>query len=166
MTLQATGSALTQVGSTHTSQQLQGRTLPKLVLSLCMRSKPPWMRLDCFYVLISRVRTFNGLRLLQHDKAALESVSKLQHDEYLYAWVRGYDLRGDDLRGRWSKARTAAALNAIRMARAAAKARRRQAKEKDRASKKAETAAAKRKRPGDSQQSGAGRPPAGKKCSR
>ena len=113
------------------------------------------MQLDGFYVLISRVRTFGGLRLLQHDDEGLASVAKLQHDEYLYAWVRGYDQHG-----RWSEARAAAALDAIRKARAAAKAKRVAAKEKERADKKAATAAAKRKRQRDSQQSGA---PMGKK---
>ena len=40
-----------------TDNKLQGRTLPKLILSILKRKLPPWMTLSAFYVLISRVRT-------------------------------------------------------------------------------------------------------------
>ena len=93
----------------------EGRTLRKLVLSICKRSKPPWMTLACFYVLISRVRTFEGLRLLQNDHAGLVAVSSLKHDEMLYAWEHGYD------GGTWSDERAVAALKHIREVRQQAK---------------------------------------------
>ena len=70
--------------------KLQGRTLPKLILSVCKRSRAPWMTLASFYVLISRVRELGGLRLLQRDEAALSAVSQLKTDEYLHGWERGY----------------------------------------------------------------------------
>ena len=47
-----------------TDFKLQGRTLPKLVLSVGKRSRPPWMTISAFYVLISRVRTAASLRVL------------------------------------------------------------------------------------------------------
>ena len=62
-------------------QKLQGRTLPKLVISVCKRRKPPWMNLAAFYVLISRVRTFDSLRLLQYDDEGLQSMAALKHDQ-------------------------------------------------------------------------------------
>ena len=47
-----------------TDFKLQGRTLPKLIVSVHKRSKPPWMLLSAFYVLISRVRSLASLRVL------------------------------------------------------------------------------------------------------
>lgn len=99
-----------------TDFKLQGRTLPKLVLSVCRRTRLPWMTLAAFYVLVSRVRKLDGLRLLQRDAAGLEAVAALQPDEYLHAWERGYD--GD---GQWDDARAADALRALRAKRDAAK---------------------------------------------
>ena len=100
-----------QLAFALTDFKLQGRTLPKLILSICKRSKPPWMRLSCFYVLISRVRALEGLRLLQHDHEGLVAVSSLKHDEMLYAWEHGYG------RGQWSDERAVAALKHIRAVR-------------------------------------------------
>ena len=60
--------------------------MPKLIVSVCKRQRLPWMTLDSFYVLISRVREMSGLRLLQNDKAGLAAVGELQPDEMLYAW--------------------------------------------------------------------------------
>ena len=104
-----------QLAFALTDFKLQGRTLRKLILSICKRSKPPWMTLSCFYVLISRVRTFEGLRLLQNDHAGLVAVSSLKHDEMLYAWEHGYD------QGVWSDERAVAALKHIREVRQRAK---------------------------------------------
>ena len=95
------------------------------------------MKIDGFYVLISRVRTFGGLRLLQCDDEGLANVAKLQHDEYLYAWVRGYDRRGH-----WSETRAANALNEICKLRAAAKAKAAAVKAKAKADKAARATAA------------------------
>ena len=100
-----------QLAFALTDFKLQGRTLPKLILSICKRSKPPWMRLSCFYVLISRVRALEGLRLLQHDHEGLVAVSSLKHDEMLYAWEHGYG------RGQWSDECAVAALKHIRAVR-------------------------------------------------
>ena len=98
-----------------TDFKLQGRTLPKLVLSISLRKKPPWNTLASFYVFISRVRWASSLRLLQHDQEALDKVAKLKHDDYLRAWERGYD--GD---GRWSDALATHAWKAHKVARQAA----------------------------------------------
>ena len=99
-----------------TDFKLQGRTLPKLILSICRRTRLPWMTLAAFYVLISRVRELGGLRLLQKDDAGLSAVSELLGDEYLHAWECGYDADGC-----WDDARAASALRATREAREAAK---------------------------------------------
>jgi hypothetical protein len=80
-----------------TDYKLQGRTLPKLILSVCRRKRMPWMTLQSFYVLVSRTTTMAGLRLLQYDEVGLDSVRKQMPDKYLYAWERGYD---DD--GKWN----------------------------------------------------------------
>ena len=77
-----------------TDFKLQGRTLPKLILSVCKRHKMPWMTLQAFYVLVSRVPCMSGLRLLQYDQAGIDSVRTLMPDKYLYAWERGYDENG------------------------------------------------------------------------
>ena len=92
-----------------TNFKLQGKTLPKLILSICTRKHLPWMTLKAFYVLISRVRNLSGLRLLQHDEAALMKVSRVRHDEYLHAWDNGYDVTG-----RWSPQRAVAAYKEAR----------------------------------------------------
>ena len=72
-----------------TDFKLQGRTLPKLILSVCKRARLPWMTLASFYVLVSRVRELAGLRLLQRDEAGLSAVAQLQTDEYLHGWECG-----------------------------------------------------------------------------
>ena len=64
-----------------TDFKLQGRTLLKLIVSICKRQRLPWMTLTSFYVLISRVRKLDGLRLLQHDREGLSAVSELLGDE-------------------------------------------------------------------------------------
>ena len=99
-----------------TDYKLQGRTLNKLILSVPKRSRLPWMDLSAFYVLVSRVRELNGLRLLQVDQEGLDAVAALRPDDYLHAWEQGY---GDD--GFWSDARAAAALTALRERRKAAR---------------------------------------------
>lgn len=77
-----------------TDFKLQGRTLDKLILSICTRPCPPWLKLVDFYVLVSRVRFFNALRLLFKDKQALQNLTSLQHDVYLEAWDNSYDSDG------------------------------------------------------------------------
>ena len=97
--------------------KLQGRTLPKLILSVCKRSRAPWMTLASFYVLISRVRELAGLRLLQEDSAALSAVSQFKTDEYLHGWERGYDAET----GLWDDALAARAVRELRKKRDEAK---------------------------------------------
>jgi hypothetical protein len=46
-----------------TDFKLQGRTLPKLILSVCKRTECPWMTLQSFYVLISRVPSISNIWL-------------------------------------------------------------------------------------------------------
>ena len=77
-----------------TDFKLQGRTLPKLILSVCKRHRMPWMTLQAFYVLVSRVPCMSGLRLLQYDQEGIDSVRTLMPDKYLFAWERGYDKDG------------------------------------------------------------------------
>ena len=77
-----------------TDFKLQGRTLPKLILSICARPVGPFLALNSFYVMISRVTSMNGLRLLQFDGNALYAATSLQHDPKLAAWDQGYDGAG------------------------------------------------------------------------
>ena len=80
--------------------------------------KLPHMTLAAFYVLVSRVQRFDGLRLLCHDPKGLEKVSYLQHDAYLYAWECGYDAEA-----RWNDDLAKVALGKIRAKRDAERAR-------------------------------------------
>ena len=96
--------------------RLQGRTLPKLILSIGLRKKQPWNTLPFFYVCISRVRILESLRLLQRDEEALNKVKKLKHDDYLSTWERGYDKDGrwgDELAESAWKARKVAKQQAL-----------------------------------------------------
>jgi hypothetical protein len=92
-----------------TDFKLQGRTLPKLILSLPKRRALPWMTLQSFYVLISRVPRMSGLRLLQYDRLGIQSVRTQMPDIYLYAWERGFDSTGI-----WDAKLAAKALQHIR----------------------------------------------------
>jgi hypothetical protein len=92
-----------------TDYKLQGRTLPKLIISLCTRVRMPWMTLSSFYVLISRVESLKGLRILQFDRDGLDAVRRQMPDLYLHAWEQAYTDTGD-----WSDDRAIAALNNIR----------------------------------------------------
>ena len=91
-----------------TDFKLQGRALSKLILSICKRPTPPWMELAGFYVLISRVRTMEGLRVLYRDEQGLAHLRTLQWKPQLGAWVQGYDDQG-----RWSDKRAAAAYKTV-----------------------------------------------------
>jgi hypothetical protein len=95
-----------------TDFKLQGRTVPKLILSLPKRHELPWMTLQSFYVLISRVSCMSGLRLLQYDRLGLQSVRTQMPDIYLYAWERGFDSTG-----LWNAKLAVKALQHIRHAR-------------------------------------------------
>lgn len=88
------------------------------------------MDIKAFYVLVSRVRKFSALRVLQDDREGLNDVAAKQHDEYLHAWVHGYDARG-----RWQATLAAAALNHIRKVRRAEEARWKEVKDREKAEK-------------------------------
>ena len=95
-----------------TDFKLQGRTLPRLILSVCKRSEMPWMTLQSFYVLISRVQSMSGLRLLQYDRDGLQRLRTQMPDLYLHAWEHGYN----DI-GLWDPELAALALRNIRSSR-------------------------------------------------
>jgi len=69
--------------------KLQGRALPKLILSICKRPTPPWMEFAGFHVLISRARTIKGLRVLNRDEQGLAHLRALQWKSQLGAWMQG-----------------------------------------------------------------------------
>ena len=92
-----------------TDFKLQGRTLSKLVISVCKRTSPPHMNLAAIYVLVSRVRSLDGLRLLQHDRAGLRQLTTLKTSQWLYGWTRGYDTAG-----RWQRHLAAKAVLELR----------------------------------------------------
>ena len=97
-------------------RQLQGRTLPKLILNVCWRKQTPFMDLCAFYVLISRVRCMDGLRLLYKDASGLAQVASKQHSEFLYGWELGYNANG-----RWNDSLARDALFYLRKEREEAK---------------------------------------------
>ena len=107
--------------------------MPKLILSLCKRKMLPWMDVEALYVLISRVRKFSDLRLLQYDEEGLKNAASKQHDVHLHAWVHGYDSRG-----RWQPSLAAAALADIRKVRRAEEARRKDEQDRETARRKTE----------------------------
>ena len=130
-----------------TDYKLQGRTIPRLVLSVCRRHRAPWMYLSAFYVLISRVRELSGLRLLLNDKDGLQKVAEQESDEYLHAWHRGYvPVAPGSPVHRWSDVRAAETLRARRESKASARA---AEAAKRKAEKEAERGAAKQRRQDD-----------------
>ena len=102
------------LGFALTDFKLQGRTLPRLLLSIPDTTLPPFLRMDGFYVLVSRVTSSNGLRLLQYSKKGLDRLKKLYWPGELGAWEQGYE------DGRWSDVRAAEALGTIAAAKRSA----------------------------------------------
>jgi len=90
-----------------TDYKVQGRTMPKLILNITNMGKP--FTLADFYVMISRVRSFDGLRLGEFDGAAMGKLLQLTPIEDLHAWENGYDQDGA-----WNGSRAIAALIALR----------------------------------------------------
>ena len=94
--------------------------MPKLILNISfmggMLGRP--FTLAAFYVMISRVRRFAGLRLLSRDEKAMGKLLELKPDEYLHAFENGWK------NGAWDGKRAWAVLIALRRDRskAAAKA--------------------------------------------
>ena len=90
----------------------QGRTLPKLIVNITTRPIAPYMDIVAFYVMISRVTSSNGLRLLRHDVNALRNLRQLVWCVELHAWENGYNDQGV-----WDATRAVDALNAEKGAR-------------------------------------------------
>ena len=57
-----------------TDFKLQGRTLPKLIMSIADRPFPPYIDLVAFYVMVSRVTASNGLRVLKRDPSGFSRI--------------------------------------------------------------------------------------------
>ena len=83
-----------------TDFKLQGRTLPKLLISLGKRFQMPWMNAEALYVLLSRVMALVRLRFLECDASELRKAKGLRWSDELAVWRQGYD---DD--GLWSDER-------------------------------------------------------------
>jgi phosphoglycolate phosphatase-like HAD superfamily hydrolase len=126
-----------------TDYKLQGKTLPRLLLSLDDNGPAPPVTLAKLYVLISRVGTLDGLRFLPPmpaDTVLKRHAGKAPNSDLLM-WERGYD--GE---GRWVDALAVAARKEQDDAAAAAEAarttqRKREAKERAKAAAKQKNAA-------------------------
>ena len=78
-----------------TDFKLQGRTLPKLIVSTSVKSwGRPVMDLVSFYVMISRVTTSAGLRVLNKDKLGVAKLKELRWPAELYSCERSFDGAG------------------------------------------------------------------------
>jgi hypothetical protein len=96
-----------------TDFKLQGRTLPRLILSIGTDRGGLAMRLSKLYVLISRVQAASGLRMLpgvpNGDWArVLKKLTLLLPEIDLLTWEGGYDENGH-----WSDKRALAAREAV-----------------------------------------------------
>jgi hypothetical protein len=111
--------------------------MPKLILNISFKGRA--FTLAAFYVMISRVRSFEGLRLLERDWKAMGKLLELKPNEHLHAWENGYDKDGA-----WDGTRAMAALTALRRDRSKAAAK--GAEEKAAAKKDAKKASAAAKR--------------------
>ena len=94
------------------------------------------MDLTGFYVLIPRVRTMDGLRLLYRDDAGIAQLKTLQWKPQLGAWVQGYNDSG-----RWDDAQAAEAFKTVYAAQAASKERHKQAEQTEKKEQKAKAKA-------------------------
>ena len=96
-----------------TDFKLQGRTLPRLILSVGTNRGGMPMRLSKLYVLISRVQAASGLRMLpgvpggDWDRV-LKKLTLLLPDPDLLTWEGGYDENGC-----WSDARALLARDTL-----------------------------------------------------
>ena len=85
------------LGFALTDYKLQGKTLKYLILNLTKYSWPPHMDLKGLYVLLSRVKEFGHLRLLNgvsKDRSELSYLLNLRHRAELAIWSGGYDDSG------------------------------------------------------------------------
>ena len=76
-----------------TDYKLQGKTLDRLVLSLGPRPFKPCWKLSGLYVLLSRVRKLDGLRLSQKvsDWSHLLEAKGMRHGKNMQLWEQAYD---------------------------------------------------------------------------
>jgi hypothetical protein len=74
--------------------------MPKLILNISSMGGKYGrsFTLPAFYVMISRVRSFEGLRLLKRDLKAMGKLLKLKPNEYLHAYENGHDKDWDGKR--------------------------------------------------------------------
>ena len=77
-----------------TDFKLQGRTLPRLLISLGPRLQAPFYDINAFYVIFSRVRGFDGLRWLDCDLHELNRLFALRWKAELAGWEHGFDEAG------------------------------------------------------------------------
>ncbi len=77
-----------------TDFKIQGKTLDYITLSLANRPFPPHIDLKGFYVMISRVRRADAIRVLsKHDD--LKHLGNLRHAHELAVWHASYTDDGD-----------------------------------------------------------------------
>jgi hypothetical protein len=74
--------------------------MPKLILNISSMGGKYGrsFTLPAFYGMISRVRSFEGLRLLKRDLKAMGKLLKLKPNEYLHAYENGHDKDWDGKR--------------------------------------------------------------------
>jgi hypothetical protein len=82
------------LGFALTDFKIQGKTFAKLIMSICGRPFPPHLNMRGLYVMISRVRTRNSLRVL-NDDGNLRNLCALRYPVELGVWDKGYSSSGD-----------------------------------------------------------------------
>jgi hypothetical protein len=107
--------------------------MPKLIINISSEGTMPCSLAD-FYVMISRVRSFEGLRLKERDGVAMDKLLQLKPNEYLHAYENGQDKD-------WDGTRAWAALIALRRDRLKAATERAEEKAAEKVAKKARAAA-------------------------
>jgi hypothetical protein len=107
--------------------------MPKLIINISSEGTMPCSLAD-FYVMISRVRSFEGLRLKERDGVAMDKLLQLKPNEYLHAYENGHDKD-------WDGTRAWAALIALRRDRLKAATERAEEKAAEKVAKKARAAA-------------------------
>jgi hypothetical protein len=107
--------------------------MPKLIINISSEGTMPCSLPD-FDVMISRVRSFEGLRLKERDGVAMDKLLQLKPNEYLHAYENGHDKD-------WDGTRAWAALIALRRDRLKAATERAEEKAAEKVAKKARAAA-------------------------
>jgi hypothetical protein len=120
--------------------------MPKLILNISSMGGRVGrsFTLPAFYVMVSRVRSFEGRRLLERDGKAMGKLLKLKPNENVHAWGNGYIWC--DKNGSLDGTRAMAALTALRRERLKAAAKGAEAKAAERKAKVKVSAALKREK--------------------